>query len=96
MRKLLTAFYVLLSIVAGGLFVYSAYTKLIPTIQAFEYNIAGRLGIHYLTAAIAARFFIGLEAGQGILIALHFFGRCMWVLKAAFALVTIFSFYFFF
>ncbi len=93
MRKLLSAFYILLSIATGCLFVYSAYTKLAPTIQAFEYNIAGRLGVHYLTASIAARFFIALEAGLGALIALHFFGLRKWVLKAAFALVTIFSIY---
>jgi hypothetical protein len=77
----------------GGLFLYSAYAKLFPTIQAFEYNIASQLHLSYMTAAIAARFFIALEAALGSLIALHFFGGGKSVLKAAFALIVVFSIY---
>jgi len=93
MGKLFRFFLILLSAATGALFLYSAFTKLFPTIQAFEYNIAGQLQVSYMTAAIAARFFIGLEAGLGSLILFHFFGNRKWVLKAAFALVTVFSIY---
>lgn len=72
---------------------YSAYTKLFPTIQAFEYNIAGQVGVSYITASVAARFFIVLEAGLGSLILFHFYGRGKWVVKAAFALICVFSVY---
>lgn len=82
-----------MSVATGLLFVYSAYTKLFPTIQAFEYNIAGNVGVTHIMAAIAARFFIGLEAGLGLMIAIHFFGRSNWVLKLAFALIAVFSIY---
>jgi hypothetical protein len=84
---------ILLSFAIGGLFLFSAYTKIFPTIQAFEYNIASRTHVHYMTAALAARFFIGLEAGLGSLIVVHYFGTRKWVLKAAFAMVSIFSIY---
>lgn len=93
MNKIYRGFLILLSVATGALFLYSAYTKLFPTIQAFEYNMAGQMHLHYLTAAITARFFIGLEAGLGSLILLHIFGKNNWVLKAAFLLVTIFSIY---
>lgn len=49
--------------------------------------------IPLLIAKIAARFFIGLEAGLGALIVLHFFGKNKWPLKAAFGLTVIFSLY---
>lgn len=93
MNKLFRLFLILTTLATGGLFLYSAYTKLFPSIQAFEYNIAGNLGVPHLTAAIASRFFIGVEAALGAMIALHFFGRRKWVLKAAFALVSVFSIY---
>ncbi len=93
MNKVARLFLILLSAVTGTLFIYSAYTKLFPTIQAFEYNIASQLHVHYMTAAIAARFLIGLEAGLGALILFHFYGLNKWVLKAAFVLVSIFSVY---
>ncbi len=85
--------FVLLAVAIGGVFLFSAYTKLFPTIQAFEYNIAAQAHVHYLTASILARFFIGLEAGLGSLIIFHYFGNRNWVLKAAFALVLGFSVY---
>ena len=47
----------------------------------------------HLLAAIAARFFIGLEGGLGAMIALHFYGKSKWVLKTAFGLVVFFSLY---
>jgi len=93
MDKLFRALLILLALATGGLFLYSAYTKLFPSIQAFEYNIAGNTHVTHMTAAIGARFFIGLEAALGAMIVLHFFGKRKWVLKAAFALVAIFGIY---
>lgn len=84
---------ILLAVATGGAFLYSAYTKLFPTIQAFEYNLAGQMELNYMTAAVASRFFIALEAGLGSLIVIHYFGKRNWVLKGAFLLVAVFSVY---
>ncbi len=84
---------VLLAFITGAVFLFSAYTKMYPTIQAFEYNIASQAGWSYMAASIAARFFIGLEAGLGSLILFHYFGKNKWVLKASFALVAGFTLY---
>ncbi len=92
MVKAFKALFTLLSVATGTLFLYSAYTKLYP-VQSFEYTLADQAHLSHKAASIAARFFVGLEAGLGSLIMLHFFGRRKWVLKAAFLLVTIFSIY---
>ncbi len=93
MRHILRAIFILLSVATGALFLYSGYTKLFPTLQSFEYTIVEFVHLPWLLAAIAARFFVGLEFGLGGLIAIHFFGRNKWVLKTAFALLIIFSIY---
>ena len=72
MKNIPKIVYIILAIATGATFVFSAYTKLYPTIQAFEYNIAGQAHVHYLTAAILARFFIGIEAGLGSLMIFHY------------------------
>jgi hypothetical protein len=46
-----------------------------------------------MLAAVAARFFIGLEAGLGALMVFHLFGKSKWPLKAALVLLVIFSVY---
>ena len=93
MPKVPKLFLILLAFATGAVFLFSAYTKMYPTIQAFEYNIASQAGWPYMAASIAARFFIGLEAGLGSLILFHYFGRNNWVLKASFALVAGFTLY---
>jgi hypothetical protein len=92
MKHISFYFFVLLSIAAGGLFLYSAYTKFYP-IQSFEYTMNEFLHLPSMVAAVAARFFVGLEAGLGALICLHLYGRNKWILKAAFLLVMVFSIY---
>ena len=92
MKKIYRVLCILLSVAAGGLFLYSAYTKLYP-IQAFEYTIAEFTHMPLIIASIAARFFIGLEAGLGALMVLHLFGKNKWPLKAAFILLVVFSAY---
>lgn len=93
LHQVFRIFFIVLAVATGGLFLFSAYTKMYPTIQAFEYNIASQAHVHYMTASIAARFFIGLEAGLGSLILTHYFGKNKWVLKTAFLLVAFFSAY---
>jgi hypothetical protein len=92
MAKVYRFLLILLSIATGGLFLYSAWTKLFP-IESFEYTMTQYTHMPLLIAKIAARFFIGLEAGLGALMVFHFFGKSKWPLKAAFALVAIFSIY---
>jgi len=92
MHKVYRFLLVLLSVATGALFLYSAYTKFFP-IQAFEYTMVEFIHIPMIVAKIAARFFIGLEAALGGLMVLHFLGKNNWPLKAAFALVTLFSLY---
>ena len=85
-------FWIILSLLTGALFLYSAFTKLYP-IQSFEYTLIDQVHLPRMLAAIASRFFIGLEMGLGALIALHLFGKNKWVLKTAFALLVFFSIY---
>ena len=85
-------FLIIITIAAGGLFLYSAYTKTIP-IQTFEYTMVEYAHLPWLLDAIGARFFVGLEAGLGALIALHLFGNRKWILKLALALLVFFSTY---
>ena len=92
MKSVYRVLLILLSVATGGLFLYSAYTKIVP-IEAFEYTIAEYVHLPLMIAAIAARFFIGLEAGLGALLVLHLFGKSKWPLKAAFILLVIFTFY---
>jgi len=92
MNKIFKILLIFLSIVTGVTFLYSAYTKLFP-IQSFEYTMVEFIHLPSTVAAIAARFFTGLEAGLGGLMVLHLYGKNKWVLKAAFALLLAFSIY---
>lgn len=92
MRQLIRILLVLLSLVTGGAFLYSAWTKLFP-IQPFEYTIVEYLHLPWALAAVAARAIIGLEAALGGLIVLHLWGRKQQVLKAAAGLLVVFSLY---
>ncbi len=92
MDKLQRITLIILSVLTGATFLYSAYTKLYP-IQSFEYTMVEFVHLPSIIAAIAARFFVGLEAGLGGLITLHLFGKNKWALKAAFALLLAFSIY---
>jgi len=84
--------FIILSVLTGALFLYSAYTKLFP-IQRFEYTMVEYARLPWFMAAIAARIFIGLEAGIGGLMVLQLFGKNKWILKGAFALLIAFSLY---
>jgi hypothetical protein len=92
MHKLLRLILIILSLLAGGLFLYSAYAKLFP-VQPFEYTLVEYLHVPWRIAPAAARLLIGLEAGIGTLIILHLFGNRKWVLGEAFILTIIFSVY---
>ncbi len=95
MSKLKKIALLIVSIITGCLFLYSAYTKVIP-IQLFEYTIVDYLPVSWVTAAFATRIFIGLETALGLLIILKFYGKNKWILKTAFLLITLFSIYLFY
>ncbi len=86
------ALLILLSVATGGLFVYSAYTKAFP-IYTFEATMVEYLHFPWLLSAIAARLFVGLEAGMGLLIAANIYGMRKWVLRCAFWLLMVFNVY---
>ena len=88
-------FLVILSILTGALFLYSAYTKIytLESFESFQYTIVEYVKLPWLPAALSARAMIGLEAALGLLITIHLFGKNKWVLKAALALIVIFSIY---
>ncbi len=92
MPRLLRVLLVLLSIIIGATFLYSAYTKLFP-IHSFELTMIEYIRLPAKLAAILARFFTGLEASLGALIVLHLYGHWKWVLKTALALLIGFSGY---
>ena len=82
--------FIVLTLLMGVVFLYSAYTKVIP-VQAFAYTLQENAGFSQKVAAIAARFFAGLEAGLGILLLFNLFGKRKWVVKMAFILLLTFS-----
>jgi hypothetical protein len=92
MKRLFAALLVLITVLIGATFIYSAWSKTLP-IQSFEYTIVEALHTPWLLAALLSRVLVGLEAALGLLIAIHFFGRSKWVLKTALALLIAFSIY---
>ena len=82
----------ILSVATGGVFLYSAYTKVVP-IQAFEYSLSEFTHIPAVMAAVTARFFISIEAGLGALLVLHLYGKSKWPLKGALILLAVFTLY---
>lgn len=83
---------VLLSVITGVVFLYSAYTKALP-IAPFEYRLVEYLHLPWLAAAVLSRLFIGLEAGIGALFLLNIFGSRKWVIRSSFYLLIGFTFY---
>ncbi len=92
MRIFIKSLLILLSLVTGATFLYSAWTKVLP-IQPFEYTMVEFLHFPWIVATIGARLMIGLEAALGGLMVLHLFGNNKSVLKSAFALLIVFSIY---
>jgi hypothetical protein len=82
---------IILSAIVGAVFIFSAWSKTEPSTQYFEYVISSQLHLPQLYAAIAARFFIGLEAALGLLLLVNIFGYRRWVIKSCIALLIIFS-----
>lgn len=65
-------FAILVSALLGLVFLYSAYTKLFPIIEPFEFTFVDMGLGNWYTAPIIARLFIGLECSTGLLLLLHF------------------------
>lgn len=83
---------IILALLCGGTFLYSAWTKVLP-IQPFEYTMVEYLHFPWLLASVMARLMVGLEATLGGLLVLHLFGKGKMVLKTAIALLVAFSVY---
>ena len=81
-----------LTVLTGGVFLYSAYTKLSP-IWTFEYTLVEFLNFNWIAASVMARMLTGLEAGLGLLLVFHLFGQNKWVLKLAIGLLSLFNVY---
>jgi hypothetical protein len=92
MRIFKTILLALLSALAGGLFLYSAYTKLLP-IQTFEYTLVEFVQMPWWMAAVASRLLVGIEAALGALLVFNIFGSGKWVLKLSLAILFMFSIY---
>jgi hypothetical protein len=88
--KFLFSFF--LSLVLGGLFLFSAYAKLYP-IELFEYNFVDLGVANWLIAPFIARLFIALEFGLGILLLLNFTGKRKWVYGLTVAFLALLSIY---
>lgn len=90
MKKIYRFLPVLLSLIIGAFFIFSAWSKTQP-LSYFEYTISSQLHVSRGLAAWAARFFIGLEAALGLLLFVNVSGRGKWVIKACIGLSLIFS-----
>lgn len=91
MKQKTNIFIIVLAIILGSIFLFSAYAKAVPNLQNFEYTISSQLGFSKLFTAIVARFFIGLEAAIGLLLLAQIFGKKNWVLKLYLFLLLAFS-----
>lgn len=89
--SLLKVVLILLSAITGLVFLFSAWTKTEPSTQYFEYIINSQVHLPQMYAAVAARFFIGLEAALGLLLVVNIFGYRRWVIKCCIALIIVFS-----
>jgi hypothetical protein len=81
---------ILLSVLIGGIFIFSAYSKTEP-VQYFEYTINSQLHLSWSLSALLARFFIGLELALGLLMVVNVFGYRKWILKLSLGLLVLFS-----
>ncbi len=92
MKYLFKVVSILLSVVTGALFLYSAYTKAFP-VYVFEYTMVRYASFPWWLASVCARLFVGIEAGLGLMIATCIYGSRKWVLKWAMLLLVIFNIY---
>lgn len=92
MRIFKTISLALVSILAGTLFLYSAYTKLLP-IQTFEYTLVEFVHMPWWIAAVSSRLLVGIEAALGALLVFNIYGSRKWVLKLSLAILFMFSIY---
>lgn len=92
MHKVKTILLSLVSVITGALFLYSAYTKLLP-IQTFEYTLVEFVHMPWWLAAVSSRVLVGLEAALGTLLVFNLFGTGRWVIKLSLAMLIAFSIY---
>jgi uncharacterized membrane protein YphA (DoxX/SURF4 family) len=94
-RKIASAFCILLSIVTGFVFLYSAYTKVftLESFETFQFTITEYLHFPWVLSALFAGLMIGIEAALGALLVLNLYGKNKWVLKGAIAMLVAFSIY---
>lgn len=92
MQVIKTIIFALLSALTGALFLYSAYTKVIP-IQTFEYTLVEFVHMPWWMAAFSARLLVGTEAAIGALMVFNVFGRSKWILKLSLLILIMFSIY---
>lgn len=92
MRIFKTILLSLVSVLAGALFLYSAYTKLLP-IQTFEYTLVEFVHMPWWMAAVSSRVLVGIEAALGALLVFNIYGSRKWVLKLSLAILFMFSIY---
>lgn len=92
MRLFKAILFSVLSAMTGILFLYSAYTKLLP-IQTFEYTLVEFVHMPWWMAAVASRVLVGIEAALGILLLFNIYGPGKWVLKLSLGILILFSIY---
>lgn len=80
----------IISALVGSFFIFSAITKILP-IESFEFTLKSQLGFSDFASAYWARFFVGFEAGLGLLLLANVFGKSKWVIKLSFAMVVAFT-----
>lgn len=72
MKLLKRSLSLLLSICLGLVFIFSAYTKLIPVIETFEFSFVDTGLANWYVAPVLARLMIGLELFLGILLVANY------------------------
>lgn len=88
-------FFAILSIATGGLFIYSAYSKIYSygSFERFQYTIVEYVHLPWFLAANGARILTGMEIAIGALLILNLLGVGKWILKVGILLLIAFSVY---
>lgn len=92
MKRSLQVLAIACSILTGAVFVYSGITKLLG-MEVFEYTIVKYLQFPWLSAAVTARLFTGLECTLGLLLMACWWGARKVTVKVAMVTLLVFSVY---
>ncbi len=83
---------IILTVLLGGVFIFSGWTKLWPVIETLEVSLVDAGFANWMTAPFLARLLIGVEVTLGVMLVAQIRLK-RWTLPATFVLLVIFTIY---